>query len=347
MESSLKFVFAERLPSGAVRYRFRRDGKKVTIRGEPGSAEFHAHYSQLLSGAPKISHAARPVKGSVAWLVGEYLGDLEKRVAVNLASPLTLKGHRHHLGRLVAEYGPKDANIPRSAVVLLQDKFAATPGAADNLRKAIGAMYKWAIRRDLVSISNPTREIGRLNRKSAGFTPWAREDFEKFFAAHPHGSMARRMLILAICTTARRSDLIHLGRQHELVRDGRRWLRWRQEKAPHAVVELPMAQMLIAEVEGHQNLTYVVNGYGSPFSVAGIGNKFRAWCDTAGLQGRSLHGVRKGLAGMLPGQGATSLELDVLLGHEMDSPETKVYVAAAERAGLAERVIERLDSLKW
>lgn len=48
---------------------------------------------------------------------------------------------------------------------------------------------------------------------------------------------------------------------------------------------------------------------------------------------------------MLTSKGATSSEIDVLLGHEMGSPETNVYVRSAARAGLAESVVKQIDSL--
>lgn len=157
--------------------------------------------------------------------------------------------------------------------------------------------------------------------------------------------MARRALVLAMATTARRGDLAKLGRQNEYVIGGRRWLRWKQDKAPHALVEMPMSAMLVQELSGHDNLTYLLNGYGAPFSVAGLGNKFRDWCNAAGLQQRSLHGVRKVLSAILASHGATSTEIDVLLGHEMGSAETKTYVRSAERARLAETVLNRIDSI--
>lgn len=155
----LPYVTEERLPSGATRYCYRRGSKKVTLRGKPGSKEFADHYASLCDGTPLIQSTS--VKGSVAWLAGLYLADLERRVGDKLASPLTLKGHRHHLGKLVEEYGPKDANMPRSAVVKLHDKLTATPGAEDNLLKAISALYKWAIRRDYVTCENPARDVTR------------------------------------------------------------------------------------------------------------------------------------------------------------------------------------------
>lgn len=339
----LPYVTEERLPSGAIRYRYRRGRVKVTLKGEPGSSEFLAHYNDLQNGLPAV--APRAIRGSVEWLVGLYLEALERRVEAHLASPLTLKGHRHHLARLVAEYGAKDANMPRSAVVKLHDKLAQTPGAADNLLKAVSALYKWAIKRDHVTCENPARDVTRNRIKTDGFAAWQVEDIAKYLEHHRPGTMARRALILAMCTTARRGDLARLGRQNEFLRGGRPWLRWKQDKAPHELVEMPMAAALAAEVGGHGNMTYLLNGYGAPFSAAGLGNKFRDWASAAGLTDRSLHGVRKGLSAILTSQGATSTEIDVLLGHEMGSSETRIYVRSAERARLAETVLERLDRI--
>lgn len=339
----LPYVTQERLPSGAIRYRYRRGGVKKTLKGEPGSREFLEHYAALRDGIPVP--VSRAIRGSVEWLVGLYLEDLERRVGNRLASPLTLKGHRHHLARLINEYGEHDANMPRSALVKLHDKMQATPGAADNMLKAVSALYKWAIRRDLVTCPNPARDIQRIRRKTEGFAPWEAHDFARFLDRHGPGTMARRALILAMATTARRGDLCRLGRQNEVQIGGRTWLRWKQTKAPHGLVEMPMSAALLADLRGAGNMTYLLNGYGAPFTAAGLGNRFRKWCDEAGLKRKSLHGIRKGLSAMLAGQGATSTEIDVLLGHEMGSPETRVYVRSAERQRLAEAVISRVDAL--
>lgn len=339
----LPYVTEERLPSGAVRYRYRRGKVKVTLRGAPGSREFLEHYASLRDDVPVPASTA--IRGSVRWLVGLYLKDLEQRAATGLASPLTLKGHRHHLARLVDEYGAKDANMPRSAIIKLHDKLMATPGAADNLLKAVSALYKWAIRRDHVTCPNPTRDVSRNRVRTDGFLPWTAQDFAAYLDTHGPGTMARRALILAMATTARRGDLCRLGRQNEIERDGRLWLRWKQDKAPHGIVEMPMSAGLIDELRGHGNMTYLLTSYGAPFSQAGLGNKFRDWSVAAGLKDRSLHGVRKGLSAILTADGASTPEIDVLLGHEMGSSETRIYTRAAERARLAVHVVERLDRI--
>ncbi|CAM3168610.1 Phage integrase family protein [Paracoccus aminovorans] len=235
--------------------------------------------------------------------------------------------------------------MPRSAVIKLHDKLMATPGAADNLLKAISALYKWGIQREHVDCDNPTRDVKRNRKQTGGFEPWTADDIATFLAFHKPGTMARRALILAMSTTARRGDLCRLGRQNEFTRDGRVWLRWKQDKAPHGTVEMPMPTGLIDELHASSNMTYILNGYGAPFTVAGLGNKFREWAEAAGLKGRSLHGVRKGLSAILTSGGASSGEIDVLLGHEMGSSETRIYIRSAERALLAEQVVDRLDKI--
>jgi integrase len=338
----LPFVCRERLPSGGWRYRFQRGGRKVTLRGEPGSPEFHDHYRSLIDGAPLPQTKA--VRGSVEWLVALYLADLERSVAARLASPLTLKGQRHHLARLVEEYGAKDAAMPRSAVIKLADKMRDRPGAARNLVKAVSALYRWAIPREHVACENPARDVPRPKAAGQGFEPWTEADFAAYLARHKPGSMARRALILAMTTTARRDDLRQLGRQHEFDRDGRRWIGWTQAKAPRARVEMPMPAALASEVAGHPQMTYLLTEYGRPFSHAGLGNAFRKWAVAADVEGKSLHGVRKGVASLLTAQGASTPEIDVLLGHEMGSGETRVYTRAAARRQLAESVVARLDA---
>ncbi len=338
MELRLRYVSRETLPSGAERYRFRRNGVKVTLQGTPGSPEFLKHYAALLTGpqAPPVA-----VHGSVDWLVARYIDHLSQRVAAGLASPLTLKGHKHHLSRLTKAHGDRDANMPRGKLIELRDTFTATPGAADNFIKSVSALYKWAIARDLVECENPARDVSRINR-SDGFYTWTPADFAAYVKKHTPGTKPHLALMLAIGTTARRADLVAIGAGHEFDRNGRRWLRWRQNKAPNRMVELPMSRALIAAATTHT--PYLLTEYGRGFSIAGFGERFRSWCDAAGVSG-SLHGVRKGIPSLLPSHGTTSLELDVLLGHEMNSDETKVYVADADRANLALSVIDRLDGI--
>lgn len=344
MKTKLRYIDYETLPSGQMRYRFRRNGVKVTLKGEFGSPEFYKHYAELMKNPALATPIVGPVQGTIDWLVGLYLENLSQRVRAGLSSIKTLNGHTLHLGRLTGEYGPMDCNMPRGKLIEFRDKFTHLPGAADNMMKAVSAMYNWAIQRDMVTIGNPTRGVNRLSTDTGGFPAWDAKDFENYLKLYKAPSTAHTTLVLAISTTARKSDIVQLGQDHEFMRNGRKWLRWRQDKKPHRTVELPMSKALILATEGLRQTPYLRSQYGKPFTANGFGNKFRDWCDAASVS-KSLHGVRKGVSSLLPSHGTTSLELDVLLGHEMNSDETKVYVQEAERAALAVAVMDRIDKI--
>lgn len=62
------------------------------------------------------------------------------------------------------------------------------------------------------------------------------------------------------------------------------------------------------------DLAYLMNEYGRPFSVAGLGNRFRKWCDAAKLPQCSAHGLRKAGTRIAAENGATDEELMVIFG---------------------------------
>ena len=63
---------------------------------------------------------------------------------------------------------------------------------------------------------------------------------------------------------------------------------------------------LLANPPRSGDLTYLVTDSGRPFSIKGFGNKFREWCDEAGLPHCSAHGIRKADASLAAEEGATS-----------------------------------------
>ncbi|OWK26269.1 hypothetical protein AJ87_02750 [Rhizobium yanglingense] len=99
---------------------------------------------------------------------------------------------------------------------------------------------------------------------------------------------------LALFTGLRLQELAIMGRQH--VRDG--WLTIRPGKTKRSsgvVVQIPMLPELQKALDQQpaKQMTFLVTEYGKPFSVNGLGNKMRDWCDEAGLFHCSTHGLRK------------------------------------------------------
>jgi len=56
-------------------------------------------------------------------------------------------------------------------------------------------------------------------------------------------------------------------------------------------------------------LAFLVNDFGRPFTAAGFGNRFRQWCNEAGVKRCSAHGLRKAAAARLAELGATEHEI--------------------------------------
>jgi hypothetical protein len=107
-----------------------------------------------------------------------------------------------------------------------------------------------------------------------------------------------------------------------------------------------MLAMLASEVKDSTAETYLTNIKGDPFTHGMIGNSVQKWFKEAKVTG-SLHGVRKGVPSILTAMGATSYELDVLLGHKTGSKETRTYVEGAQRSAIAAQMSLKMEGVKW
>jgi integrase len=88
-------------------------------------------------------------------------------------------------------------------------------------------------------------------------------------------------------------------------------------------------------------LTFLVTDFRRPFSTAGFGNKFRYWCDQAGLPHCSAHSLRKAAATRLAELGASEHEIMAVTGHQT-SKEVSRYTRAARQKLLAESAMARI-----
>jgi integrase/recombinase XerD len=156
-------------------------------------------------------------------------------------------------------------------------------------------------------------------------------------------SKARLAMALMLYTACRREDAVRLGPQH--IKNGR--LKYRQAKNEHRAnpvdIDIPvhpdLAEILNAEKSGH--MTFLITEYGKPFSANGFGNKFRVWCNQAGLRHCSAHGLRKATATRLAERGATPHEIMSITGHK-SLEEVERYTREAQRRVLADSAMAKL-----
>jgi len=159
---------------------------------------------------------------------------------------------------------------------------------------------------------------------------------------HPQGSKARLALHLGLFTGLRLSDLATLGKQH--IRDGWLYVRpGKTGKSSGVVVEIPVLAELQATIEATEtgDLTFLITDLGRPFTVNGLGNKMRQWCDQAGLPQCSMHGLRKAGATIAADNGATDSQLMAIFGWTTKK-QTTLYTKKADRKRLAGEAIRKL-----
>jgi integrase len=143
-------------------------------------------------------------------------------------------------------------------------------------------------------------------------------------------------------TGCRRGDVVRLGPQH--VHEGRLQYRQQKNETRHPVdidirVHADLEQVIAATPSGHLN--FLVTDYGKPFTAAGFGNRFREWCNQAGLPNCSAHGLRKALAVRLAEGGARPHEIMSITGH-LSLEEVERYTRGANTKRVADSWMEKI-----
>ena len=93
--------------------------------------------------------------------------------------------------------------------------------------------------------------------------------------------------------------------------------------------------------------TYLLNEKGVPFgSPEVLRNRFRKWCDTAGLEGLSSHGVRKAAGHLLAQNGCSQHQIMAIHGHT-EAKTSEVYTKGVERWTLAADAMRTLEDMEW
>src|SRR3546814_2452913 len=93
-------------------------------------------------------------------------------------------------------------------------------------------------------------------------------------------------------------------------------------------------------------LVFILSEHGKPYSRKGFGNKFRQWCDEAGLKECSAHGLRKAAARRFAEAGCSNQQIKAWNGHTTAS-EVSRYTAAADQQALSDAAAEMLmDNLR-
>ncbi|WP_273691709.1 tyrosine-type recombinase/integrase [Ketogulonicigenium vulgare] len=351
-------LLIEKHRNGSVRYRVRVEGnkaKRIAIPVGPDHPEFGNYYWSARSGEGWTPTAApKVIVHSLDWLAHSYLQHVAKSVDAGAMSDKTLRQRRSLLNRLCdhvdadGRYGDLDMNAPAAAFVRVRDAWIATPAAADNLMKACRMMYQWGIENGHVK-ANPASGVSAIHKSKGGAKAWTLDELRRFKAAHPKGTTAHLWLSLHMFTACRISDVIWLGRDCEITRDGQIWLEWTPRKKGSAPVTLPILPPLYeatraAKVVGQ---SYLLTNFGKSFSTPeGLRNRVRKWCETAGIKGKTSHGLRKAVAELLAEAGCTQHQIMAIMAHTQ-AKTSEIYTRGAQRRTLSSDAMKALMDVEW
>lgn len=333
-----------------VRLYFRAAGRpKVRLTETPGTREFETEVSCARLGIPyerarsdtTTSLRQATDETSLLWLIQQY------KARAKIAA--SVMARRARLLDEIAKSKHRDktrgslpfAMMERRHVLEIRDTLRSTAGAQNDVVKVLSALFGWGVENGIAKV-NPALRIKRLH-SGDGFHTWTRDEVLKFEAQHSAGSKARLALHLAMYTGLRLADLAIVGRQH--VRDG--WLTIRPGKTAKSsgvVVELPVIAPLRKTLDSSPtgNLTFLVTEFNKPFTVNGLGNKMRQWCDEAHLYECTMHGLRKAGATVAAENGATDEELMAIFGWTTKA-QTTHYTKKANRRRIAANAADKLN----
>ncbi|MEO0485304.1 MAG: site-specific integrase [Pseudomonadota bacterium] len=359
MRIDLPGLLIEKHRNGTLRYRVRvarQKTRRIAIPVPPDHPDFLHHYHAARAGETWAPAAPKHAEHSLDWLVALYLRHFEKMVQAGQSSAHTLKQKRSVLTRLCdfrdhegTRYGDCHMKAPSSALVIVRDEWAATPGAANYMLKAASALFSWACARDHMA-HNPAAGIAFIDTgPKKGATAWTARDLKAFKKAHPKGSTAYLWLTLQAFTACRIGDAVWLGRDQEVTFNGQVWLEWQPRKKNSAPVSIPMLPPLFEATRECKVIgpSYILNENGTPFSsTAALGVRVRRWCDAAGLKCRSSHGVRKAVAELLAESGCSQHEIMAVMAHT-EARTSEIYTRSAERKVLAANGMEALKKMTW
>ena len=323
---------------GKPRYRFRRKGyAQYLFKFAPGTESFRQEYQACLEGIaaePVVPGAERVRPGSFHDLIARYYRSPDFLDP----SERTREVYRGVIERWRTKYGDGLVRDLRTFhVEKMMAEMMPHRTAANMLRKRLGALMNFAIRQGIVA-TNPILATRPYRIESDGFHTWTEDEIARFERQHPVGTKARLAFDLMLWTGQRGGDARVMGPQH--LRNKR--MHVTQEKTGATVslpVLIPLARSIMATRSGA--MVFLISEHGKPFSRKGFGNKFRQWCDEAGLGHCSAHGLRKAAARRFAEAGCSNQQIKAWTGHTTDS-EVSRYTAAADQTLLSDAAAELL-----
>jgi integrase len=327
---------------GKERFRYRRKGIDFYLSVHPQSRE----------GREIIKKAQQGIVPRKERVAPKSIGDLFGRFYASARFTRAGEKWRQIVRSTLEEFRNEARNIPvadftdghietilsrRAKQAVVQGRKRGGPAAAERLHEQLIRLFDFAQNKLRWIDHNPAREADSpVPKRKGGYHIWTLDEIEQFQARHPVGTKARLAMEIAFWTGLRRGDVARLGPRN--IRGGRvSAVAGKTAKDVDVILAPDLKAAIEATPTGKD--TFLVTGYGKPFTDAGLGNWFRERCNEAGLPKCSMHGLRKALTTIAADEGATQQQLKAL-GQWSNDAEVATYTAAANQKKLADAAIQ-------
>lgn len=323
---------------GKLRWRYRRNGRSIPLPGQPGEEAFEAAYSAALEGRQRAEVVRHPNQGhprslKAAWRLATAQNNLDwKRLGQSSRDSYIERAERllaTEIGLGLTWGDAPVADIRRRHVKALLGSMSDRPHAAYDALVILRKMILVALDEEWID-TDPTHRV-KYRPETKGHRAWTDDERAKYEARWPLGTLARTAYACALYSGPRRSDLARF-RWADL--EGEQFAHTQQKTGKRLVLTVSNALREALEAAPKLGEYVLTTATGTPRALGTLTNDFARWTKAAGLDGCTLHGLRKTLGKILAEEGATTRELMEVLGHESIA-HAELYSREAEQERMA------------
>jgi integrase len=276
--------------------------KPIRLPDDPASPDFWAEYARLMA-LPQQEVSATSVSELIrAWQASPQWAAMKTKTQTEWS---------RYCERINAAWGPLDVRgIEPRHVLMLQDRYADRPAAANNLLRCLSSMLGWAVPRGWRA-DNPCREVKPL-KGGEGYAPWSWDVIQAAKAELRQDLWW--VVALALYTGQRQGDVLKM--RWDAITGG--MIMVRQEKTGKRLA-IPLHKDLrdVLATIPQRAVTVATSTEGRPWTKDGFKatwNKHRPLA----IKGLVFHGLRKSAVVTLLECGCTDAEVAAITGQSRE-----------------------------
>lgn len=326
---------------GAIRWRFRRAGRKVVyLPGEPHTHLFDAHYHMAVEGlvvapakpiaapSPSVPRTPSPTSLDACWVKVQTTAKWKR---LNLDSQKLYSGFIEEFlnqplagGAVRAGAGPV-ADFKARHVVAALDAWSDKPGKAKLLLIMLRKLMKVAMLQEWIEY-DPTASVDKPDHKPTSKKAWPPEVCARFERRWAIGTRPRTAYELAKWLGVRRSDVATIRWSHLVTAldngravEGFKFIQYKGRNLDSAFPKFHAINPMLAEALAplsRETQTVLADANGQPYKIRSLSCLMARWCEAAGIPGGySFHGLRHAMGAMLADADASEVQAQDVLGH--------------------------------